>query len=331
MDYFSQAMVPLAWPVDAVPQLRYLPTWLPGTSFLKTARRWRKVAKGTIQIPFDFVRQQSLKETFRPSYVSQLLEHYGKRKGSEEWALSQDDEDAIKNSAAIMFGGGADTTVSTFSSFILAMILYPEIQRRGQKEVDEVVGSGRLPGFEDRDRLPYVNALVKETLRWLPVVPIGTTHVADEEVILSGYRIPKGAYLLPSIWWFLHNPETHPNPETFDPERFLEPRNEPDPSDYTFGYGRRICPGRHLADDNIYLTISRILATFNVTKALDKQGRPLEVEVGVTAGLISHPKPFPYSIKPRSAKHAELIRLVETEHPWEQSDSIYVEKGIKGT
>ena len=261
------------------------------------------------------------------------MEHYGKRQGSEGWAVSQNDEDAIKNSAAIMFGGGADTTVSTISSFTLAMMLFPDVQRRAQNEIDEVVGTERLPGFQDRGRLPYVNALVKETLRWLPVVPISTTHVADEEVILSGYRIPKGDYLLPSIWWFLHNPDTHPNPSTFDPDRFLEPRNEPEPSEQIFGYGRRICPGRHLADDNLYLTISRLLATFNVAKALDEEGRPLEIEIEVTAGLISHPKPFPYSIKPRSARHAELIRLVETKHPWELSDStsIHVENEMEST
>ncbi|KAG5977842.1 hypothetical protein E4U55_006515 [Claviceps digitariae] len=325
MDVFSKTVLPFGWAVDVVPQLRHLPSWIPGVSFHKIARQWKKVTWNMIEIPYIFVGQQMSRGTFRPSYVSRHLEQNGWKAG-EKRALNEEDEQAIKNSAAILFGGGADTTVSSVTSLFLAMILYPDVLRRAQKEIDEVVGSDRLPGFQDRDHLPYMTALIKETYRWMPVVPIGTTHATEEETILSGYRIPKGAYILPSIWWFMHDPETYANPSEFNPDRFLEPQNEPDPKDHIFGYGRRICPGRYLADDTLYLTVSRIIATFNVTKKLDEQGRPLEIKRGATAGLVSHPTPFPCCVAPRSAKHAELIRATEMDHPWEESDAVHLVK-----
>ncbi|KAG5938821.1 hypothetical protein E4U53_007933 [Claviceps sorghi] len=323
MDVFCKTVLPFSWAVDIVPQLRHLPSWLPGVSFHKIARQWARFSRGMVDVPYDFVKQQISRGTFRPSYVAHYLRQDGGKAG-ERRVLNQEDEDVIKKSAAILFGGGSDTTVSSLSSLLLALVLYPDVLRRAQKEIDEVVGSDRLPGFQDRDRLPYVDAVVKETHRWMPVVPIGTTHVTEEEMIYSGYRIPKGAFILPSIWWFMHDPETYANPSDFNPDRFLEPRNEPDPKDHIFGYGRRICPGRHLADDNMYLTISRLIATFDVTRKLDEQGRPLEIKRGATAGLVSHPAPFPYNIAPRSAKHAELIQATEMDHPWEESDSAHL-------
>lgn len=331
MDNFSQAINPMVWAVDMFPQMRHLPEWLPGMSFQKTGRKWLRETRTAIEAPYAFVKRQTQAgPPLRQSYVSSMLELYG-TKGDAGWTLSRDHEEAIKNTAAIVYGGGADTTVSTMSSLILAMVLNPEVQRRAQREIDDVLGADegglRLPEFRDRPRLPYVNAVVKEALRWLPVVPIGTAHVADEELEYAGYRIPKGAYLLPAIWWFLHDPETHPDPETFEPERFLPPREEPDPAEHAFGYGRRICPGRHLADDNLYLTIARLLAAFDVGRALDARGRPLDAGIGMTPGLISHPRPFPYSIRPRSAAHAALVRAAEVEYPWEESDAVLLEKG----
>ncbi|KAG6042652.1 hypothetical protein E4U17_001285 [Claviceps sp. LM77 group G4] len=331
MDIFSKTVLPFAWAVDIIPQLRYLPSWLPGVSFHETAREWRGVNERMVEVPYDFVMQQMSRATFTPSYVSHHLGNDSDEKAGGKQVLSEQEKRALKNSAAILFGAGSDTTVSSVISFILAMVLYPEVQRRAQREIDEVVGGDRLPDIEDRDHLPYMNALIKEAYRWMPVVPIGTTHVAEEEMVFSGYRIPKGAYLLPSIWWFTHDPEKYAKPSEFNPDRFLVPgREEPDPTDHVFGYGRRICPGRYLADGTLFLTISRIIATLDVTAKLDDRGRPLDVKREATAGLISHPMPFPFSIAPRSLKHAELIRSTEIEYPWEESDSVHLVDVVRG-
>jgi len=87
------------------------------------------------------------------------------------------------------------------SCFFLAMTLYPEVQRQAQAEIDKVVGNHRLPSFSDRSNLPYVDAIVKEALRWLPVAPMGLSHMTTEDDTYEGYFIPKGALLIPNIWY----------------------------------------------------------------------------------------------------------------------------------
>ena len=89
---------------------------------------------------------------------------------------------------------------AALQSFFLAMSLHPEVQKKAQAELDAVVGPGRMPEFSDSDSLVYVNAVIKETLRWHSVVPLGVAHstVADDE--LHGYFIPAGTVILPNVW-----------------------------------------------------------------------------------------------------------------------------------
>lgn len=84
--------------------------------------------------------------------------------------------------------------------FFLAMTLHPEVQQKAREEINRVVGSHRLPSFEDRDKLPYVDAVVKEAYRWHPIAPFGLPHVTSEDDHFQGVLIPKGAILMPNIW-----------------------------------------------------------------------------------------------------------------------------------
>jgi cytochrome P450 len=81
--------------------------------------------------------------------------------------------DTIKNSTATLYLAGSDTTVAAIESFFLAMLVYPDVQRKAQAEIDLVIGHDRLPEFGDVPQLPYVQGVAKECLRWLPVAPIG--------------------------------------------------------------------------------------------------------------------------------------------------------------
>lgn len=227
-----------------------------------------------------------------------------------------------------LYSGGADTTVSSMHCFYLAMTLFPEAQKKAQEEIDRVIGSERLPSFEDRPSLPYVDALVKEVLRWHPVAPMGLPHVANADDVYEGMFIPKGAMLIPNIWLMMHDPETFKDPFTFNPARFLGEEPETDPHTLCFGFGRRICPGRELADASVYLSIAMSLAAFNIRKARDASGKEIDPEVKFTPGIISHPAEFKCDIKPRSARAEQLVRSVEEEHPWEESDAEAL-KGLK--
>ena len=318
MTEFSLAAVPMAWAVDIIPALQYLPDNLPGATFKKTARKWRKSIQASAYIPYRFVQRQMAALNYRPSYVSKLIQQL---KQEDNAKLSNEDEEAIIWTAASLYGAAADTTVITLTVFTLAMIMFPHVQRKAQEEIDRVIGTDRLPNFEDCEKLPYINALVKEATRWWSISPMGFPHTATEDVEYNGLRIPKGAYLLPAVWWFLHDPEVHPDPESFDPDRFLPPRNEPDPATEVFGYGRRICPGRFFADSSLYLNIVQSLAAFNISKAVGKDGREIEVNVKPKPGILTYPTDFEFQVKPRSERHVEMIRRVEQQHPWEASDA----------
>ena len=134
-------------------------------------------------------------------------------------------------------------TFSYFCTFLLAMTTNLDAQRRGQAELDSVVGKDRLPDFSDRNSLPFINAIVKEALRWQVVSPLGVAHTSVEDDEYNGFFIPAGTAVLANSWAMLHDEEMYPDPMEFKPERFLKDgRINPDvqdPSAFVFGYGRR--------------------------------------------------------------------------------------------
>lgn len=325
VEIFASATLPGAWLVDIVPWLKYLPDWMPGTGFKSLAHKARQVITASAEVPFRFAKQRTPEmehSTTRsdPSLVGELL-----RAGQQDESISDED---IQWTAASLYGAGIDTTGSTLRAFFLAMSVSPGVQRRAQKKIDEVVGRSRLPRHEDRASLPYVTAVVKESLRWLPSVPLGIPHVAQTDDELHGYRIPKGAVLMPSTWWFSRDPAVYHQPERFMPERFLAPFEEPDPAGFVFGFGRRICAGRRLAESTLFLAMAKVLATFDISKGRDAQGREIEPEIGIGPGAVASPRPFSVTVKPRDDSAVQLVRSVETEDTVGEGDAKYLDQGI---
>lgn len=87
------------------------------------------------------------------------------------------------------------------------MGLYQDVQRKAQEEINRILGPNKIPSYTDRENLPYIDALVKETLRWHPVAPMGIPHMCTQDDIYKGYRIPKGSLIMPNIWY---SPPPHP-------------------------------------------------------------------------------------------------------------------------
>src|SRR2546423_9232207 len=179
--------------VDMMPFLKHLPDWLPGTGFKRTARHWKATVTSVVDKPYAFVQDQLRNGTAQPSYLSKLLE-------SSSAPLAHEADHVARWSAASLYTGGADTTVSSMSYFFLAMTLYPSVQRKAHAEIDSVIGTSRLPTFADRKSLPYIDAIVKEVLRWHPVGPMGIPHMTTKDDVYENYFIPKGTLLLANIW-----------------------------------------------------------------------------------------------------------------------------------
>ncbi|KAJ6011441.1 hypothetical protein N7451_002853 [Penicillium sp. IBT 35674x] len=319
LEQFSKAVVPGAWLVDMIPALKYIPEWAPGSGFKNTARFYLETLTNLVEHPFKFTKYKMSQKSNGPSFVSELLSQ-------------GEDEDITKWSAVALYGGGADTTVAALEGFFLAMTLFPDVQRKAQEEIDRVFGGPALPTVEDRERLPYIDAVVKEALRWHVVAPLGVPHRTDEDDIVAGYLIPKGALLLPNIRAFNHDPEVYPEPSVFRPERYLPEEGrevEPDPHGTSFGYGRRLCPGRIVADTSLFLTIANTLATFDITKGVGQNGQEIEPPVDFTPGIISHPLPYECNFTPRSENHKALILEFERETPFENSDAGALSEALK--
>ncbi|PVI03088.1 cytochrome P450 [Periconia macrospinosa] len=314
MEDFKEATVPGRWAVDVIPFLKYLPDWFPGTEFKQVARMMQEHLREATDKPYHFVKQQMRSKTAKTSFMSQSIEEFGTDPRMES---------IHKWSALALYLGGSDTSVSAIITFFLAMLLFPDVQKKAQEELDRVIGSDRLPVSADISRLPYIEAIMKETHRWHPILPMGIPHSSTEEDVYRGYRIPKGALLLPNIWWFTHDPTVYPDPMTFNPDRHITTpthKAEPDPRTFTFGFGKRICPGRYVADNAIFMTIAQTLSCFNIKKPVI-DGKVVEPEVRYLPGAITEPVPFKVDVAPRSKKHEELVRKSEEKYPWEESDA----------
>ncbi|KAJ5665051.1 uncharacterized protein N7477_007499 [Penicillium maclennaniae] len=322
LEQFGHAATPGTWLVDIIPALKYVPSWFPGAGFKRTAQEFRKNLEEVAKKPYALVQQRIKDGRYKPSFLSDTLKLNGiPPSGSEE-------ELVARWTTASLYGAGADTTVSSVGTFFLAMALYPEVQKMAQDEIDRVIGPGRLPTAADRDRLPYVNAMVKEIFRWHPVVPMGIPHMSTADDIYEGYYIPKGSLILPNIWGMMHDPALYHDPMAFKPERFLEIDGrtpDTDPHSFVFGFGRRVCPGRILADSTVWLSVAKSLAVFKISKPIEN-GVEVDIKPEFQPGVISHPVPCKLQITPRSAAHEELILAVEQEHPWEQGDGSELQK-----
>lgn len=313
-ENFATVAVPMPWLVDFFPILDYLPKGFPGTGFKKVAERWKAILQQVVDVPFHFALNRQNRLPDQSSFVSCLLQEAGQGQNQQTPDLSNDEEDFIKWTAATMYGAASDTSIAVLQGFFAAMVMYPDVQRQAQEEIDREVGSGRLPRLQDLPRLPYIAALAKEVYRWTSATPMGVPHMAQEDLYHNGYRIPKGSCLMPAVWWFNHDPQVHPDPDSFNPSRFLHPHNEPDPRSINFGFGRRVCPGQKFGEATVLTTILGILAVFKLGKPVDESGREVEINLSHHSGVICHLKDFPYHIEPRSSLHADLIRRVATEH-----------------
>ena len=151
------------------------------------------------------------------------------------------------------------------------------------------------------------------------VAPLAVPHKSTADDEYEGYFIPKGEIFIPNTWSFAHDPSVYRDPSEFRPERFVGPSPEPDPNTIVFGHGRRICPGRLLAESSIFLNIALVLSAVNNSK-LVRNGNVVEPHVDFILGVMSHPVPFQCDIIPRSKKAAMLVRAVEEEYPYGESD-----------
>ncbi|ESK97859.1 cytochrome p450 [Moniliophthora roreri MCA 2997] len=307
------ACAPGSFLVEYFTWMQYLPRWI---------SPWRRYAEDNyndhnvfFEKLYNDVKQRIAQGDERPSVASSIHhdeKHFGVTGREAAWL------------SATLYAGASGTTSGQLSWFVLAMVLHPEVQKRAQDEIDRVVGRGRMPTVRDFDQLFYVRAVVKELLRWRPVGPLGVPHRLDEDDIYEGYYLKKDTMIITNIWAMNHDPETYgQDADNFVPERHLDERgvfkasnDTKDEGHHTFGFGRRVCVGRHLSKSSLFISTACILWAFNITPGEDQHGNTIipDANGGITDGLLVRPPDFPCSITPRYPDVPNLLAQVKELH-----------------
>ncbi|KAL2157119.1 hypothetical protein VTH06DRAFT_6407 [Thermothelomyces fergusii] len=260
---------------------------------------------------------------------------------SEDLVAAQRAEGFSDDQAAYITGtlleAGSDTTSNTLYAFVQAMLLYLAAQRKAQEEIDLVVGPDRMPTMNDECDLQYVRAIVKETLRWMPTAILGAVpHAVTQDDWYEGYLIPKNSGIINNVWAINMDPARHPEPRRFNLDRYKEDYQSladaavnldvSKRDQFTFGAGRRICPGIHVAERSLFLGVSRMLWAFDISPATDAcTGKPIiPDQAKLTQGFVCQPEEFPVKITPRS--EARRVMVVEE---WLNAEKEYLDLATK--
>ncbi|KAF2437264.1 cytochrome P450, partial [Karstenula rhodostoma CBS 690.94] len=296
-----QAISPAKYISNIIPQLKYLPGCL---------SPWKQIES----------KRHAEERVF---FMQTLADVAGKvGAGSAQWSylqqcLESKTESGIDDMECAYIVGmiglaGVLTTSSAMMNFILAMALYPEWQTRLQEEVDSICGD-RMPQLSDSPRMPLLRAVVMEVMRWRPIVPSGIPHQTTADDVYDGFFIPKGSYIHPSPWAITRDESMYPDPEQFNPNRWLSPKYPsyrepltefPNIRNFTsFGYGRRLCMGMDLTDHEFFLTMGGMAWAMAISKKRDMNGREVPVpHHDYSQFLISRPNKFDFAVRPRSEK-----------------------------
>ncbi|KAJ2921469.1 hypothetical protein H1R20_g15623, partial [Candolleomyces eurysporus] len=307
---FVEATVPGRFLVDMIPALKYVPRWMPGAGWRRYADYHKKRIKEVKTEPFQRVLMATREGRGETCIMSRIIDTLP----PPEDPSRKEQEELACDLGVTIYLGGSDTSIGIAMTFLLLMAMHPDVQKRAQAELDRVVGTGRLPTFEDRTNLHYVNALLRELFRWHQLAPLGVPHATSEDDVYDGYVIPKGTLVVGNLWDMMQNEDMFPDPHAFNPERHIKDgrinQDLLDPISPNFGFGRRICPGRHLALDSIYLMATTMLAVFDIAPVKDEAGNST-LKCSFGGRLMMIPEPFECIITPRSDRHAKLIRNLE--------------------
>ncbi|XP_019428972.1 PREDICTED: geraniol 8-hydroxylase-like isoform X2 [Lupinus angustifolius] len=176
------------------------------------------------------------------------------------------DKKKIRHFLLDLLVAGTDTTAYALERAMTELLYNPEIMTKAKKELEQTIGIGNPIDESDIARLPYLQAIIKETLRKYPPAPLLLPRKAKVDVQISGYTIPKGARVLINEWAIGRNPSYWENANSFSPERFIGSTIDVKGQNFhltPFGSGRRICPGTPLAIRMLHSMLGSLINTFD--------------------------------------------------------------------
>ncbi|KAM5354649.1 hypothetical protein ACJ41O_001296 [Fusarium nematophilum] len=299
-------------PVDVFTFLRYTPASL--AFWKRRAFDAGKTMDGTWGEARRRVEERRARGERRKCIMDTLLDDYEKK----GWPPSIR-QHAFTNLMGEIVEGGADTTAAQLLTLILAFALHPEVQNKARKEIDEACGAERSPCWDDFSKMPYMNCIIKEGMRWRPVAVTALPHKVREDDEYEGMLIPKDSTIFIPTWAIHHSDGIYADSAKFNPDRYLQhPRLANDYAGspewenrdhYNYGAGRRICPGIHLAERNMWRIASKLLWAFEFSEPVNPEtGKVMPLDPDAyNPGILQAPLPFKVGIKPRSQAHVATI------------------------
>ncbi|KAF1830639.1 cytochrome P450 76C3 [Decorospora gaudefroyi] len=327
MNDFSAMAKPGTFLADTLPFLGNLPPrlqwWRKGVQpyFDKQAKLWMSF--------WTTLKTQMETKQAPECFVKQLIESDYEKQGISELQAAF--------LAGSMIEAGSETTSAALNTAILYLSANPHARERAAAEISKVTSSSQSPTFDDEANLPYIRAIVKETLRLRPVTNIGTPHYTTAPITYKGIYIPAKSVVCLQQYPIHYDATLFPDPHLFQPERYLShplgsghyaagPATSRD--HWAFGAGRRICSGVHLAENSMFIVLAKLLWAFDILPPVDEQGKEVEVDTGDeafdTAGSMTTAKPYRVRWRIRS----EQVRQTVLREAAEAKRDGYVLRGV---
>ncbi|NXE94736.1 CP2H1 protein, partial [Menura novaehollandiae] len=252
-----------------------------------------KVDKFTTEIIME--HQKTLDPTCPRDFIDAFLNKMEQEKGNDH---SEFTVETLSRTTLDLFLAGTGTTSLTLRFAILILHKYPEIVEKIQKEIDSVIGRDRSPRMSDRSQMPYTDAVIHETQRYIDFLPLNVPHAVIRDTKFRDYFIPKDTLIFPMLSSVLHDSKEFPNPEKFDPGHFLNADGTFKKSDHfmPFSTGKRICAGEGLARMEIFIFLTSILQNFTLKAIVDH--KDIDITPVITS-LVHMPQPYEVSFVPR--------------------------------
>jgi cytochrome P450 len=328
MNDFSIVAKPGTYLADALPFFGKLPRQL---------QWWRKGLKPL------FDKQANLWMSFWTSLKTQMETKQAPECFVKRFIESDYEKQGISELQAAFLAGsmieaGSETTSAALNTAILYLSANPEAQRKAQSEIDKVVGPNRSPSFADEQSLPYIRAIVKETLRMRPVTSIGTPHYTTAPIIYKTTYIPANSVVCLQQYPIHYDPTVFRDPTRFNPDRFLAhpmgsghyaagPASARD--HWAFGAGRRICSGMHLAENSMFIVLAKLLWAFEILPPMNEVGREVKVDTSDEAFDPEGSTTMAKIYKVRWRVRSEEIKSVVEKEAMEARRDGYVLRGVK--
>ncbi|XP_045410718.1 cytochrome P450 2D17-like [Lemur catta] len=223
-----------------------------------------------------------------------FLAEVEKAKGNPDSSFTDEN---LRMVVSDLFSAGMVTTSTTLAWGLLLMILHPDVQRRVQQEIDEVIGKVRRPAMGDQAHMPFTTAVIHEVQRFADIIPLGVPHMTTRDIEVQGFLIPKGTTLFTNLSSVLKDEAVWEKPFRFHPEHFLDAQGrfvKPE-AFMPFSAGRRMCLGEPLARMELFLFFTSLLQRFSFSVP---PGHPQPSDHGVCNFLVT-PSPYQLCAVPR--------------------------------